>query len=145
MVKITGSHGNNMTGFFRKSVVTGLMPLLMLLSACELLREEPTNMAVTMVQTLINMEDTDYAIRRNALSMREQLAIDYLRALRIQNDNLKYGVESVHRKHKDNRTVVVNVVERTSAGGRPVRAQFEVIVTRNEKRAWKVTSFRLVE
>ncbi len=125
--------------------VLGLISVLLLLSACGLLRDEPTNKAVAIVQSYSTMPDAEYSLQRNAITTRERLAFDYLRALQEQNSKLSYAVEDVRRTEPGSRTVIVTVNERATTSSRPERARFEIMVKRDIQKIWRIESYRLVE
>jgi hypothetical protein len=129
-----------------KSLATlGMFSLLLQLSACGILRDEPTSKAVGIIETYATMPDAEYREHRNAIAFRERLAFDYLRALQEQNSKLSYGVENVQRQSPGSRKVIVTVSDRSATNIDTERAKFEVIVERDDQKAWRVASYQLVE
>ena len=123
----------------------GLVSALLLLSSCGLLRDEPTNKAVKLIESFATMAEAEYSLQRKSIAVRERLAFDYLRALQAQNRKLSYGVENVQRINAGSRTVLVTVSERDTASSQPERARFKVLVNRDDQNVWRIESYRLVE
>jgi hypothetical protein len=122
-----------------------LLVVFVVLPGCELLRDEPTNMALKTIDNYASMTDADFVARGEALAMRERASITYLRALREQGSKLSYSVDSVVRDNPAHREVVVIVRERNLSGIRQERARYRIELSRNEKKAWQVASFQLIE
>lgn len=129
-----------------KSLVTlGMLSLLLQLSACGILRDEPTSKAVGIIETFATMPDAEYQEHRNTIAFRERLAFDYLRALQEQNSKLSYGVDNVQRQSPGSRKVIVTMSDRSATNIDTERARFEVIVERDDQKVWHVASYQLVE
>ena len=121
------------------------LALFVILSGCELLRDEPTNMAIKTVENYTSMTDADFVAGHETLPMREHASLTYLRALREQGGKLSYSVDSVVRDNPAHREVVVIVNEKNLSGVSHERVRYRIELSRNEKKAWQVTSFQLIE
>ena len=141
------------TGFPPASVLTNLRQILLaalvavltVLPGCELLRDEPTNMALRIIGSYASMSAEEYAGQSGELPMRERALFDYLRALREQGGKLSYNVDSVKRENPAHRRVVVVVNEKSLLGIKQERARFSVELSRDAENVWRVDSFLLVE
>lgn len=138
------SRSHATTGFWRALPVS-LLAMVVMLSGCELLRDEPTNLALKTIETYANMTDTEFVAQSRPLAIRERGSLTYLRALREQGSKLGYRVDSVARDNPAHRGVVVIVNERNRAGIKQERARYRVELSRNKKKTWQVTSFQLIE
>jgi hypothetical protein len=128
-----------------RNLLAVLLIPIWLLSGCELIRDEPSNKALAMIETYANLTSAEFANKANELGMREQQAFNYLRALKEQGGKLRYGIDSIERKNKAHRSVVVVVTERNRFGQKKQRAQFTIELSRDKKDTWTVDSVMLIE
>lgn len=132
------------TGFLG-ALPAALLVMLVMLPGCELLRDEPTNMALKTIETYTSMSDSEFVALSAPLAMRERASLTYLRALREQGSKFSYNVDSVVRDNPAHREVVIIVNERSRSGVRQERARYRIELSRNKKKAWQVASFLLIE
>ena len=115
------------------------------LTACSVLIDDPTTEALSHIRALVTMPEAEYRLKRKDIALREQTSIDYLRAMRVQNTKLSFGIEDIHRPKAKQREVTVSVSEKRAAGGSHERVRFRAYVKQNPDGKWRVVSFRQVE